>query len=164
MSQSLIEIQAGYDESEEDLGTCSDGKPCGVIGFADDGYCDDCPSKPDHIAEVSNMVGAKHDSGKPRMDLIPPHAEKLMAEVLTFGAKKYSPENWRLVSDLRSRYIAAAMRHINAWRIGEEDDPETGLPHLAHAMCNLAFIVEVEYLEGYTQVGDAEESPHDPSY
>jgi hypothetical protein len=129
----------------------------------DDGYIivHRPPEDLNHIFHAGNMVnqseqplamvGNKFDSGKPRMDLIPPHAEKMLAEVLTFGAAKYGPENWRMVPDLRSRYIAAAMRHINAWRIGEENDQETGLPHLAHAMCNLAFIVEVEYIDGYTK-------------
>lgn len=88
--------------------------------------------------------GMKFDDGKPRMDLIPPHAEQMLAMVLTFGAKKYAPDNWRLVENPEQRYIAAAMRHINAYRSGEINDPETGLPHLAHAMCCLAFLIELQ--------------------
>lgn len=92
------------------------------------------------------LVGRKADQDKPRMDLIPPHAEKLMAEVLTFGAKKYTPENWRKVPDLTTRYTAAAMRHINDYRSGHSVDSETGIHHLAHAMCCLAFIIENDVL------------------
>ncbi|MEX1058763.1 MAG: dATP/dGTP diphosphohydrolase domain-containing protein, partial [Natronospirillum sp.] len=79
---------------------------------------------------------------KARMELIPPKAEMLLAEVLTFGAEKYGAENWRLVDEQERRYMAAAMRHINAHRQGEVLDQESGLPHLVHAMCCLAFLVE----------------------
>lgn len=92
-----------------------------------------------------NDTGAKYDQDKPRMDLIPPHAELLLAQVLTFGAEKYAPNNWRNVEDPERRYLAAAMRHINAHRQGELMDSESGLPHLAHAMCCLAFVLEVNH-------------------
>lgn len=87
-------------------------------------------------------IGRKDDSGKAMMDLIPPHAELMLAKVLTFGAEKYGAWNWSQVDDLERRYMAAAMRHINAHRAGELLDQESGLPHLAHAMCCLAFLIE----------------------
>jgi hypothetical protein len=68
----------------------------------------------------------------------------LLADVLTFGAKKYAPGNWAKVENGKERYIAAALRHINAHRSGEWNDDETGLPHLSHAMCCLAFVIELE--------------------
>lgn len=85
----------------------------------------------------------KHDSGKPMYSLIPPKAELEMVKVLTFGASKYSPNNWKNVNDL-NRYVDAAMRHIAQFRIGETLDSESGLHHLAHAMCCLSFIVELD--------------------
>lgn len=85
----------------------------------------------------------KHDHDKPRYSLIPPLAENEMVNVLTFGAKKYAPENWKNVDDL-SRYIDAALRHIAAYRRGEIHDDESGLHHLAHAMCCLSFIIDIE--------------------
>lgn len=91
--------------------------------------------------------GTKHDTGKPAFDLIPPLAEQELARVLEFGARKYSPDNWRRVPDLRQRYTGAALRHINAMRRGELRDPESGLLHAAHALACLAFIAEVT-LEG----------------
>jgi hypothetical protein len=91
-----------------------------------------------------NASGMKFDTDKPRFDLIPPSAERLLADVLTFGAKKYAPGNWAKVENGKERYIAAALRHINAHRTGEWNDEETGLPHLAHAMCCLAFVIELE--------------------
>jgi hypothetical protein len=41
------------------------------------------------------------------------------------------------------RYYAAALRHLPAWRGGEELDPESGLTHLAHALANAAFLMEL---------------------
>jgi hypothetical protein len=86
--------------------------------------------------------GRKFDGGKLRYDLIPPFAQEAMVEVLTFGAQKYAPDNWQLVPDSKRRYFAAMERHIWAWKKGEEVDPESGIHHLAHAMCCLAFLYE----------------------
>ena len=83
-------------------------------------------------------TGMKHDSGKLRMDLLPPEAIRAMAQVLTYGAAKYAPNNWRGVSI--ERYEAAMLRHWLAWKEGERLDAESGLPHLAHVLCNAAFL------------------------
>lgn len=85
----------------------------------------------------------KTDQEKPRMDLLPVLAIERVAEVLTFGAKKYAPDNWRRVDDLK-RYYAAALRHIFASMRGEKNDPETGKSHMTHAACCILFIVELE--------------------
>lgn len=68
-----------------------------------------------------------------------------VADVLTFGAKKYSRDNWKKckLKDLHL-YYAALYRHTEAMRMGEVVDPETGLKHAYHASCNLMFI---EYIE-----------------
>ena len=97
--------------------------------------------------------GVKYDTDKPMMDLIPPIMEMEVAHVLTFGAAKYGPDNWRKVPDLRRRYIAAAKRHINALQQGEERDPESGLHHAAHAVCCLMFIGEIDLDGRATQSG-----------
>ena len=91
------------------------------------------------------MQGFKYDQGKQRYDLIPPLAESLVVDVLTFGALKYAPNNWRGVSDPQQRYTAAAMRHLAAYRKGEYIDAESGLPHLAHAVCCLMFLAELDH-------------------
>ena len=87
-------------------------------------------------------VGDKYDSGKLRYDLIPSESLNEFVKVLTFGAEKYTPEGWRMVDSPDSRYFAAAQRHLWAWKRGEELDEESGLPHLAHAMCCLSFLLE----------------------
>ena len=68
---------------------------------------------------------------------------KHLAKVLTFGAKKYKANNWRECEDLE-RFKGAAMRHFEAYRMGEYFDSETGMPHLAQAMTNIVFLLELE--------------------
>jgi hypothetical protein len=89
-------------------------------------------------------VGEKHDNEKPRFDLLPPMAVTEMAKVLTFGAKKYAPDNWRKVPDAKARYTAALLRHAFAYLGGEVEDTETQLNHMAHIMCCAAFLIELE--------------------
>ena len=92
---------------------------------------------------MDELKGIKHDSDKVLMGCIPPTAEVLLGMVLTYGAKKYSRENWRLIDNLEERYMDACLRHINLHRRGEEVDPESGLPHLGHAAACLMFLLEV---------------------
>lgn len=86
-------------------------------------------------------VGKKNDAGKARYDLVLPEFEDAVAKVLTFGAEEYGANNWQKVEDRENRYYAALRRHIAAWRKGEELDEESGLPHLAHAACNIMFLM-----------------------
>ena len=41
--------------------------------------------------------GRKFDGGKLQYGLVPPLALKEMVKVLTFGAEKYEPDNWKFV-------------------------------------------------------------------
>lgn len=90
------------------------------------------------------MQGVKYDGEKPKMHLLPPKAINEVAKVLTFGAQKYDEENWRKLEDLQSRYSSGALRHIFAHLDSEDLDPESGLSHLAHAICCLLFKLEIE--------------------
>lgn len=94
--------------------------------------------------EACLKTGVKRDDEKPRFDLIPPLAEFEVAKVVTFGSSKYGPDNWRRVDNARARYLAAAMRHINALRSGNFLDGESGLHHAAHAICCLLFLLELD--------------------
>lgn len=84
--------------------------------------------------------GKKFDSDKDRWDLLPMAEAGQVVKVITHGARKYAPNNWQSVEDASNRYYAAAMRHLVAWRSGETLDPESKLPHLAHAICSLFFV------------------------
>lgn len=89
-------------------------------------------------------TGSKHDSGKPLMGAVPPNVLLAVARVLTFGAEKYGRDNWRQVENAETRYLDAALRHINAYQRGEAADPESGESHLAHAVCSLMFMLEMQ--------------------
>jgi hypothetical protein len=89
----------------------------------------------------------KFDNNKPGMDLLPVEAKKAIAEVFDFGAKKYARHNWRAGFDY-SRLIAACERHLDAFNDGEDNDPESGKSHLAHAGCCLMMLLE-SVIKGY---------------
>lgn len=106
--------------------------------------CDDCLAAIKRAGITTIHVVEtfmKFDDSKLRYDLIPPSATRALAEVLTYGAKKYKPDNWR--KGTVERYTAAAMRHLEEWREGEQNDSESGLRHLAHLMTNVAFLIEL---------------------
>ena len=89
----------------------------------------------------SDLVGHTTDT----IDSLMPRTLLAMGRVLTHGAKKYSPDNWRRIKpEQRHRYLSAALRHLLAFLTGETLDPETGEDHRAHALCSLAFLVELE--------------------
>lgn len=90
------------------------------------------------------MTGIKYDSEKPKMHLLPPKAIFEVAKVLTFGANKYDEENWRKLESLETRYISGALRHIFHHNSGDTLDEESGLSHLAHALCCLLFTLEIQ--------------------
>lgn len=85
------------------------------------------------------MSGKKNDQGKPSITLIPKDALWGAAQALTFGAAKYGRHNFR-EGLAYSRLADAAMRHITAYMEGEDNDPESGLCHVDHAMASLAML------------------------
>lgn len=94
------------------------------------------------VGDVNSNVkgsGARFNSGKAKMSLIPFCTLEDEAKVWEYGAKKYADWNWAK-GMAWSIPFECAMRHMAAWQRGEENDPESGLPHLAHAMCNLRML------------------------
>ena len=87
---------------------------------------------------------AKADSGKTRLTLVPRKILFDIARVREYGNKKYgSSENWKQVEI--ERYRDAAFRHFLAYLDEPEGlDEESGLPHLSHLACNIAFLCEME--------------------
>ena len=83
--------------------------------------------------------GMKADEGKLRMELLSPTSIEGLAQVLTFGAKKYEDRNWEK-GIAWSRVYGALQRHLSAFWGGRDTDYETGLPHLDHAACCIHFL------------------------
>lgn len=85
---------------------------------------------------ATSAQGVKHDNGKPDLSMISLELVEEVAKVRMFGAKKYARDNWKKGFNV-TRSLAAALRHIFAFLSGETNDPESGLPHLAHAVCSI---------------------------
>ena len=91
----------------------------------------------------------KADAGKPRLSLVPTEIINQIARVREYGINKYpngGPNNWKKVE--LDRYRDAAYRHLLAYIADPKGvDEESGLPHLAHLACNVAFLCELEALQ-----------------
>jgi hypothetical protein len=109
------------------------------------------------------MPGIKHDSGKCRVDLVPPDFIEAVGWILKYGAvdkpnpdgtKGYGDNNWR--NGIKySRVYGATLRHLFSFWNGKIIDRESGRPHLHHAACNLMFLIIYEYYpELYEQFDD----------
>lgn len=85
----------------------------------------------------------KFDTGKATFDLLPMEALSEIQRVLDFGAQKYAAWNWAK-GMAWLRLWNACLRHLFAWARGEDTDPESGLPHLAHAGCCILFLLAYE--------------------
>jgi hypothetical protein len=102
----------------------------------------------------------RYNKGKPRYSIFPPTLHQLfivrqvkatrflqaVVGVMDFGSKKYELHNWKK-SGSWHKCADSAMRHMIAFREGEMDDPESGLPHLHHYATNLAFLFEFHIYE-----------------
>lgn len=86
----------------------------------------------------------KADAGKPRLTLVPRQIIWDVAAVREYGNRKYKdPDNWKQVET--QRYRDAAYRHFMAYLDDPQGvDEESGLPHLSHLACNIAFLCELE--------------------
>ena len=97
---------------------------------------------------------AKHDGGKIDLTLVPRQIIWDIGAVRMYGVEKYKdPENWKRVEI--ERYRAAAFRHFLAYL--EEPtgvDKESGLTHLSHLACNVAFLCEMEKNNRRVNVAD----------
>ena len=88
----------------------------------------------------------KNDSSKVNLAILNDTSKALeeVAKVMEYGANKYSRMNWSKV-DNTERYIAATYRHLMlGYTQGEKLDDESNLSHLAHAVCSLLFLLEIE--------------------
>lgn len=82
----------------------------------------------------------RDDTGKTAWNLVDWQALEALVKVLEFGAAKYSPDNWKSCENPMARIVPSLLRHAIAIAKGEEIDPESGLPHTGHLMCNAMFL------------------------
>jgi len=111
--------------------------------------------------QVRPTGAIKADGGKPPLSLIPRRGLYEVARVMGYGAQKYERDNWRKGfpwTDL----LSAADRHIWAFLEGETNDQETGYSHLAHAVCELLFVME--YAKTHPELDDRPVKPNEYYY
>jgi hypothetical protein len=96
------------------------------------------------------------DTNKPRMELLPASALTEWARAMTFGARKYGDHNWRK-GMAWTRVLGSLSRHLTAFMAGENQDAESGVNHMAHVMCNAAFLLHYE--QHHTEFDDRYKSP-----
>jgi hypothetical protein len=103
------------------------------------GYPDNNPPAVGTLKSEARGTGARFNAGKSEYHQLPLFALDGVTRVLMYGAKKYAPGNY-LKGMPWTVAFNSAMRHLIEWQRGEELDPESGLPHLDHALCNLIFL------------------------
>jgi len=126
-----------------------------VVG-ADDAYALLCNTYVDHAETCclpcarqesesgeSGDGALKYDDGKPPLQLLPGGSLVDVARVMQHGASKYGATNWTR-GMAWTRLVGATLRHVYAWAGGEDTDRESNLPHLAHAVCCLLFLLSYQ--------------------
>ncbi len=103
-------------------------------------------TNPDREGGALNPTNPKDliGSGKLPIHLWPATATAMGAMGLLVGMLEYGRSNFRAAGVSASIYVDAAKRHIDAWFEGEDCDPDSGLPHFAHALACLAILVDAE--------------------
>ena len=91
---------------------------------------------------TTGITAIKHDQAKADWSMMPWDSVEEILKVLEFGKRKYSAWNWAQGEGFKySRIFNSLLRHMFAWFRGEDNDPESGLSHLAHAGCNILFLI-----------------------
>lgn len=110
--------------------------PCGDGAF----FCPMCEFGSKAIQSIQGnetrvtdpTTGGQKGSKPERFDLIPSEPLESLARVYGLGSAKYDDHNWRKGYKW-SLSFAAMMRHAWAFWRGEDNDRESGQPHMAHA-------------------------------
>jgi len=138
--------------TKETCSNCKFQELCGVEALHIDTACPHWQMKfaeeTDPNGKSLNEPGAKADAGKPMASLLSSFGLALMAiaEVSTFGAKKYTRNGWESVPNGRERYLDAKWRHLLKGNL-EEKDPESGLLHESHELWNCLAALELKLRE-----------------
>lgn len=91
------------------------------------------------VNSAARGSGARFNDGKVAFELIPGMGLEDCARVFDYGRRKYASWNWAKGMAWMVVF-GCLLRHLYAWARGEDNDPESGLPHLGHAMCNLVML------------------------
>jgi hypothetical protein len=109
-------------------------------------------NRPEGVGDINSDAkgtGARFNTGKADLSLIPLCTLEDEAKVWMYGKQKYAEWNWAKGAKW-SVPLGSLLRHLSAWQRGEDLDPESGLPHLAHIACNVRMLTlySATYPEG----------------
>ncbi|AAN12816.1 endolysin; inhibits RNA polymerase [Mycobacterium phage Omega] len=89
-------------------------------------------------------------TGKVPFSTVPSEVIAELGLVMLEGSRKYGRHNYRSAGVRASVYFDAAMRHLTRWWEGEDLDPDSGMPHLIHAMACCAVVRDSEFRGNWT--------------
>lgn len=89
---------------------------------------------------MTEEKGKRFNEGKPAWHLLPIEVLEGAVRVMMMGAKKYGVYNWQKGMSWLVVYDCL-MRHLHAWKQGEDYDKESGELHLSHVVCNGVFLL-----------------------
>ena len=107
---------------------------------------------------MTSETGGEKGQKTERHDLVVAPFIAELATVCGVGAEKYSDDNWRRGYSWRLSY-GAMQRHLRAFWTGEDNDPETGLSHLAHAAWHCMVLWKYSNAPQYGQYDDRPDLP-----
>lgn len=84
----------------------------------------------------------RYNKGKLKWSLVDWKSLEPMVRVLEMGAEKYAPYNWTKGMPV-TEVSESLLRHMFAYLNGENTDPESGIEHLGHVMCNAMFLIHI---------------------
>ncbi len=96
--------------------------------------------KPELGTNPKDIIGVT----KLPLRFLPASSLAFLSRVMELGANKYGPFNWRSNNVKTTVYYEAALRHIWSALDGEDLDPESGMPHAAHAMACMAILLDAQ--------------------
>lgn len=117
----------------------------GPLGLPQLPFCHNCGRLPPgcictkaEVPKEGKAHGMRFNDGKLKWGYMHYKSMEPMIRVLMFGAQKYEPFNWQ--KGLKKEEVLESMqRHLAKIMDGEENDPESGLNHIGHVMCNAMF-------------------------
>ena len=165
MRAEIVELESGlplsiYDGKTYEQAPAGDGVCVGCVGDEDENLCKSlstsrcapdfifklAPVRPIQTTKEAPIAGRKDDTGKTQYSLVPPFALEAVASLLTDGLVKYEErDNWHKVPNAQERYLDALLRHLEAFRRGENRDPDAvnkDTLHLTAVAVNALFLIE----------------------
>ena len=143
-----LDSEDGYISDNTLYGTITEARDAIIKMVVEREETNNLLSQPSEEKPKVDGGGKRYNEGKRLWHLLPMEALEDMVKVLEFGAEKYDKHNWKRGFSYTS-LLDCLQRHMVAYGKGEDIDPESGVSHLGHALCNLVFL---SYFEKYPEL------------